>query len=635
MTTPAAPALAQRYQAAVNSVLAELRAAGRADLAIEVQAEAERPRPATPVVLVAGETKRGKSSLVNVLVRHPGLSAAGLDIATTSYVILSHGETEQAKVIASQGGKLRQRPISLGEVGDWSSSAGNPANSRQVVGVEVKLPAAVLRSVTLIDTPGAGGLDSVYGAVSVPTARQADAVIFVLDAGAPLSAPELAYLTEVSARVDALIIAVNKIDTYPGWDTTLADNRALLTRYAPALASVPVVGVSARIAELALAQGDSPLAAELWQESGLDELSDLLTRRVAGRSVALRACNVLLTARDGLRELASTAVADVVAAQGAPALREQLDAERARLAEFRKESSSWQHKLVAGIQTLRIDHGADLGRALGALQRRYSDAIERVKTDERLRLTDQLVTDIDQLAASLNDQAALKLTELITQLIGDIDSQRRLAGIARQISAPGLDGIMRVERSSSSDLTKVDKLAGAVSFSSGKSIGGIVTALPFLAGFGLPVIGLGLGAGAAFSFLMTKSRQDLNTQAKLRGWCQSQINEAQRQVASDFARRMVTVQENLREELTEHIDQQRRQLDQSVARYDRALAAGKAESQGMVAAAEATVTRLVQSAGQIDRLLADLATFRSPVRLVVSGQRPGLPQPAPTRAVTS
>jgi hypothetical protein len=606
---------ASRFQDTVNRALAEFQAAGRPDLAREVVAEANRPRTARPVVLVAGESKRGKSTLVNVLARRPGLSPTGTDIATSTYIAIRYGEPPAATAALWEGEKLSRRAIAVEEIGEWATTDGNPGNIRRVAGVEVRLAAPLLRSLTLVDTPGNGGLESAQGAISVPAARQADALIFVLDAGAPITAPELAFLRETSASVDAVIIVIGKTDDYPGWKKIVADDTDLLARHAPGLASLPIVPVSARVAEAALAQPPGPVADELWRESGLAELERVLTERVAARASVLRGCNVLLGSRTGLETLAGLAAARVAVARGDPGMRARIEAERARLADFRRQSSAWNHELGVGVQKIKIDHAEELGRKLGNLQRSYTQRIERSKQDESETIADALIRDLEQLAGALSEQAGLALTELVTKLIGEVDDQMSLEAIIQKASTTAQSEVNRIERTAGRELTQVDKLAGLVSFSSGKSIGGIVTALPLFAGFGLPVIGVGLGAGALFATLMTRSRRQLNVQANLKSWCQAQLAEAQRYISSDFARRMLDVQEELRKELTSHVDRRRQELDWAVAQVEQIPAEGRAAG---VEAAEVGARRIMEIMGGTNRMLAAMGSFRIPAPAVTA-----------------
>jgi Dynamin family len=614
MTQPPGQELdsARSFHDIVNRALEEFRAAGRPDLAAEVVAEANRKPAERPVVLVAGETKRGKSTLVNTLVRHRGLSPTGPDVATSTYIAFRYGEQLSATAALRVEGALKRRAIAAEEIGEWATTDGNPGNIRQVAGIEVAVDTALLRSVTLIDTPGNGGLESAQGAISVPTARQADAIIFVLDAGAPITSPELAFLQETSANVDAVIIVIGKTDDYPGWKKIVADDTDLLARFAPGLANAPVVPVSARVAEAALAQPPGPVADELWRESGLADLEEVLAERVAARSGVLRGCNVLLASRTGLQAVSDLAAARLAVARGDPGVRARIDAERARLADFRRESSAWSHKLGAAVQKIKIDHAEDLGRSISSLQRAYAQRIERSKKGETDAIADGLIGDIERLADSLSEQAGLKLTELITELMGEVDEQTDLNAVILRAATTRPGGVTRVERTGGRELTRVDKLAGLVSFSSGKSMGGIVTSLPVIAGFGLPVVGIGLGAGALLSTLTVGARKQLNLQTNLKSWCQSQLTEGQRQISSDFARRMVDVQEDLRMALIGHIDRRRQQLDWAIAQVEQVPADGRA-GRTAVEAAEIETKQIRELLAGTDRMLSALGSFRVPV----------------------
>jgi GTP-binding protein EngB required for normal cell division len=606
--------ITQRFRTVVNLSLEEFKAVGRRDLMDEVAAEARRAPVERPVVLIAGEARRGKSSLVNALLRHPGLSPAGPDLATSTYLLFKHGEEASATLAIQAANGVERRPIPLDEIGDWATTEGNPGNVRRVLAVEVEVDAPVLSALTIVDTPGHGGLDSAEGSIGVPMARQADAVVFVLDAGSPISHPELAFLRSVSARVDAVIVVVTKTDDFPGWARIIDDDRDLLRRYAPELANVPVLAVSARVAEKALVRQPGPVADQLWQESGMDALQQLLKQRVAGRASLLRACNILVTARDGLRTVNGLAALGVAAARGEPGVKTAIEAERTRLRQY---GSHWNQRVNAGIGKVKLNHGEALGSGLGVLQREYVGTIENTKRHGHEAIADQLVTDINQLAASLSKQAGLAIAELVAEITDEIAAEEQLGAIVDRASAAVSEHgtVQRVTKASERQLTKVDKLAGFVSFSSGKSIAGIATALPLVAGFGLPIIGVGLGVGALFSFMMTTSRRELNTQNNMKAWCQAQITEAQRQISADFGRRMIDAQDSLRDALTAYLEQRRAELDGAAAQY--AQQAAGTVNQAAVRTAEAEMTRIGKLIGETDQVLMLLGAFRAPAKKMV------------------
>ena len=92
--------------------------------------EAERwPEPEV-TVLVAGETSRGKSSLVNALVGRPSLLPVGPGIVSRTFVAVRRGPDDAANVVRRSGAE--PRPVSLDELADWASDA-----TGDVVGMEM------------------------------------------------------------------------------------------------------------------------------------------------------------------------------------------------------------------------------------------------------------------------------------------------------------------------------------------------------------------------------------------------------------------------------------------------------------------------------------------------------------------
>src|SRR5690606_31301077 len=104
-----------------------------------------------PSLVVVGETKKGKSSLVDALVGRPGLSPVAVDVATATYMILEHGP-DSATVVPVEG---PPRTIPLDELADWVTADGVKRNPDAVPSpVRVQLDHELLRSIVLIDTPG-------------------------------------------------------------------------------------------------------------------------------------------------------------------------------------------------------------------------------------------------------------------------------------------------------------------------------------------------------------------------------------------------------------------------------------------------------------------------------------------------
>lgn len=215
MTTPKRPSAA-RVLASTLQALAGL--ASPDDIA---QLDALRVRAGTRRlrVLVAGEAKRGKSTLVNRLL--------GVDVLPTGVVpVTAIATTIRRDRTAGDNGAAaadrvsveyldgRHEDVPLDGLPGLVTERANPLNEKAVARVEIVLGPGPLDEfdVELVDTPGTG---SVF-AHNTNTARQAydslDAAIFVVTADPPISAAERDLLAEVSGLSVRTMLFLNKAD---------------------------------------------------------------------------------------------------------------------------------------------------------------------------------------------------------------------------------------------------------------------------------------------------------------------------------------------------------------------------------------------------------------------------------------
>src|SRR5699024_1168292 len=146
-------------------------------------------------------------------------------------------------------GGLADITLPADRLADWATMAGAAdPDLPPPRWIEITLPAPVLRSVDLIDTPGVGGLVAAHGELAAEAAAEAAMLLFVVDASAPLSAPELAFLSAAAQRVDTVHFVITKTDAYRGWRQIVDADRALLARHAARFADAPFHPVSARLA---------------------------------------------------------------------------------------------------------------------------------------------------------------------------------------------------------------------------------------------------------------------------------------------------------------------------------------------------------------------------------------------------
>src|SRR5581483_11181236 len=118
----------------VGQVDAELGRAGLEDLKGRLEAELERESKEEATVVVVGETKTGKSSLINALVRSEGLVAVNADVATNIHVVVRHGPARAMNVYFDSDGAdgTDVKHFDVPDVATWASVQGNPDNQKGV-----------------------------------------------------------------------------------------------------------------------------------------------------------------------------------------------------------------------------------------------------------------------------------------------------------------------------------------------------------------------------------------------------------------------------------------------------------------------------------------------------------------------
>jgi Dynamin family len=299
-----------------DSVLAgaldELAALGTRQDREQIAALRDRLDAARLRVLVAGEAKRGKSTLINALVGRAVLPA-GVTPLTAVATTVRYGDDPHAEVRFADGHEEKQ-PLSA--LPDLVTERGNPANRRRIAAVTVYLDAPLLAGgVELVDTPGTGSVYAWDTAAAHEALETMDAAVFVLTADPPVSAAERNLYAKVSGLSVTTFAVLNKADHL---DEAGLGEAAEFTRRVLADASVgpgapgPVYPLSARAAVDGGDPGFDAFAADFATYLASSRVRDLRSsasaqaRRIAGSLLD----EVALTRRAA--QLAAGAAADRV-----------------------------------------------------------------------------------------------------------------------------------------------------------------------------------------------------------------------------------------------------------------------------------------------------------------------------------
>jgi GTP-binding protein EngB required for normal cell division len=248
---------------------------------------------------VLGQFKRGKSTLLNALLRESFLPTAVVPL-TAIPTLIAYGPARRVEVVFQDG---RREAIAPTAINQYVTETGNPHNEKGVARVDVYHPAAMLaRGVILIDTPGIGSTFLHNTETTLEFLREVDAALFVISADPPLTAVELEFLQAVQARVARIFFALNKIDYLSPAEQAEAIRffATTMQTHLPVNGELPIFPVSAR---LGLEAGECQ-DANGWEASGMAALERQLLSFLANeKGEALQAAigsKVATTVREAL-----------------------------------------------------------------------------------------------------------------------------------------------------------------------------------------------------------------------------------------------------------------------------------------------------------------------------------------------
>lgn len=609
----------------------------------EGAAEIERVRdesPGTPTVVVVGETKRGKSSLVNALLNTPGLSPVGAAEATSSYLRIGYAPEPAARMLLP--GVPGMVDVSLDLLAEHVTVGGSAACERGHPTprmVEIDCPAPLLRNLALVDTPGVGGLDSAHGEIALHAARSATALLFVVDASAPLTASELDFLRQASETVDLVLFAVTKTDTYRGWRQIVHDDRALLREHAPRFAGADMLAVSPRLFEQARSVPAGELAAVLRTESQISGLQIALQTKVAARATALHQANVLRAARTQLAGYYRSLGVARAAVDPDPDRVQALRAERDKLLRSRRsDSRGWQLRMRAEMARARMDSMHDVQRELREGLHFWRTEVDQADTERLRAVPAELDASLHAASLRVFDRLLDRLRAVTESVLADMFAPEELAevhaGIARaQLPDPITPPDARAP-------TVEDKIVLFGGMATGMAASRMVAFLPAMVGMGAATVVLApisIGLGLAATAWMIRSRRHLAEKNHLKLWLSETMTEARAALESEVGSQFIDAEHSLTLALDAAIQRRIAALDSEISNIDTALKLDGQEKERRrrdLAAAQQSVRQLV---GRIDQVLPILRSASPPGGVgVVSPARVGEGTPAPaTPAATA
>ena len=393
-------------------------------------------------VVVMGEVKRGKSSLVNALIAQPDLLPVDVLTCTSApiRVAVSHDGPVVPQVTLVRG--TEREMILATELARWvtvdgvgslqgNTNAGLEEAQDPPSSAEIAVRYPDMDGITVVDTPGVGGLDKRAVTAALQEARHAGVLLMVCDASTPITAPEMDILRQAHDSVGGVIVAVTKTDKNTRrWRAIVEDNKRLISSHMGI--DVPVVGVSSLRALDAARCIDPARRAELERRSGIAQLRSQLRaqlrqpaamgQRAALQSITTTLTGIAKTVRDDIRLLAESSTAV-----------EQLEAEKTTLERLREESSEFEQRFQRDLAVARTRVTEGLDKALEEVRHEWTQQINadslRVLRSKPQVFTSQIETELavvmeDTVGAMVEEISELASAlfpdrqELITEIMG-------------------------------------------------------------------------------------------------------------------------------------------------------------------------------------------------------------------------
>lgn len=325
---------------------------GRDDIAkriTELLASVEEPDVR---VVVVGEFKQGKSSLINALVREE-ICHVDDDIATAVATAIRFGETFKASAVIQPIDDSSAEPqtimIDRREIRAYTTELAQSRPDILVKGVEVELNRPLLREgLMIVDTPGVGGLGSAHSTAALGALSLADAVLFVTDASQELTRTELDFLNQARDLCPNIVCLLTKTDFYPAWRKVEELNRGHLQR---ANVDVRMIPISSALRDFAVKRNDK----ELNRESGFPTLLNILKNEIvdaAGTADRLRASKELAAIGEQLAAQFKSEKQALEDPEAAAAVIKDLTESKEKLDEMQGRAARWSTTLGDGFADL-------------------------------------------------------------------------------------------------------------------------------------------------------------------------------------------------------------------------------------------------------------------------------------------
>jgi tRNA U34 5-carboxymethylaminomethyl modifying GTPase MnmE/TrmE len=545
---------------------------GRADLVARLDEAAWRVARTEMLICVVGEFKKGKSALINALLGQD-VCPVDDDLSTAAVTVVRHQDTPGIVVRRRQDGRLSIQTVPSEDAAQWLLEHDQADTRRGVELVEIGLPHPLLaRGIALVDTPGVGGLNAAHAVATLAFLPSADALVFVTDASAELTAPEIEFLSRAREAGPPIVLVVTKVDMHPQWRRILELDSGHLADAGIELQTIPVSSMLRGVADRL---GDEALATE----SGIPALHEAIASRAtsgARRSAVSFALAEVMPAIEQLREPIETEITALERPEYADELAAEQRAVQTRLAALADADARWSTRLDDEFAALRSQTIFAFQTSLRQLTRTTHDEIERIdpsrswsELGQRLQAETAAIARTAFLAST---DGAVDIQHAIAVMLSDADEtfDQATSPIRYDVTEAWRGGPEFGGRTQTGFLATMGLLGGAVV---GVEMLGMLGTLAGAAIVGPAAIGVALLFGGK-QVVDERRRQLADRRQQARSFVSGFIEDVQFEVDGRLGTLVADLQRQMRDRFAERI----RQLQRTNAEAMEALARAMDES---------------------------------------------------------
>jgi hypothetical protein len=485
--------------------------------------------------------------------------------------------------------------------------------------VEVDGPVELLEKLSIVDTPGVGGLDSVHGELAGEAAASATALLFVVDASAPFTLGELNFLASVGERVETIVFALSKVDQYRGWRQVLEADQALLAEHAPRFAGAAFHPVSSRMYEMAGKAPNAEAAAMLRDRSGVDGLRTALTDLLGGRSIMLTEANTMRALSTALGEQRVKLESERRALSTGEEEAESLRARKEELTgERRSSTKGWQVRMRSEVQRARLENTHEVARQMRDMQSWFRQAIDAADRDFLPTLPAQVDAAMQMVSGRIGASVNQRLNRVTETVLADLFSTEELEMIHAQFARAGHPPVV-LRPPERRQPTTEDKLLVFTGATGGLGAGSMLAR--FIPGIGgaaagasvgaslialAPVAIIGLGAG----WWLQRTRKHTADKQHMKQWLSESILDARSTLDQLVSEQLIEAESQLALALDEALGKRIAGIEEELREVDKALRLDASERSKRLAVVNKRLTEVTAGRDRAEKLLASIRSVR-------------------------